>query len=202
MSDNRNRMIIVEGPQGTGKSTLAGYLRENIPGANFYKLSGQKDKSLSGKELSTYMYQILLEYLEKMSIVPMDMIFDRNFFSEEVYARLGYKEYSFTDVYSNLVERLIKMNYETYLILLYLNNPELYLQRLRRSQHHNYQKFSVQNSMNQQEKYLELGDELKDSSIKVIPLAMDNFDEAYKEVNKVFKIGQKTTIRADQIGRK
>lgn len=149
MSDNRNRMIIVEGPQGTGKSTLADYLRDNIPGANFYKLSSQKDKSLSGKEFSTYMYQILLDYLEKMSIVPMDMIFDRNFFSEEVYARLGYKEYSFTDVYCSLVERLIKMNYEIYLVLLYLNNPELYLQRLRRSQHHNYQEFSVQNSINQ-----------------------------------------------------
>lgn len=48
--NRKNRMIIVEGPQGTGKTTLAEYLRDNIPASNLYRLSGQRDKSESGKK--------------------------------------------------------------------------------------------------------------------------------------------------------
>ena len=197
----KNIMIIVEGPQGTGKSTLAGYLRDNIPASNLYRLSGQRDKSESGKKLSEYMYHIQLDYLEKMAKVPMDLVFDRTFFTEEVYSRLGFKDYSFSDVYWQLVNRLENLDYEIYLVILYLKNTDIYLKRLQREQHHNYQAFSVQNSVNQQMKYLELGEELKDSVINVLPLAMDDFDEAYTEVNKVFKIGAKTTVKAEQIGR-
>ena len=60
------KLIVIEGPQGTGKTTLANYLRENIAGSNLYRLSGQKDKSKSGKTLSQNMYNALLDYLEKM----------------------------------------------------------------------------------------------------------------------------------------
>lgn len=200
--DRKNRMIIVEGPQGTRKSTLTSYLRDNIPASNLYRLSGQRDKTESGKKLSEYMYHLQLDYLEKMSIVPMDLIFDRTFFTEEVYGRLGYKEYSFTDVYQKLVERLEKLNYEIYLSILYLENTELYLQRIKRDKHHNYQSYSVQNSIDQQQKYLELGEELKNTSINIHELAMDDFPKAYKEVNKVYKIGAQTTITGNQIGRK
>lgn len=38
----KSKIIIVEGPQGTGKTTLTNYLRENIPGSNLYRLHGQK----------------------------------------------------------------------------------------------------------------------------------------------------------------
>ena len=103
---SRNRMIIVEGPQGTGKSTLTNYLRDNIPSSNLQRLSGQRDKTINGKVLSEKMYFILLNYLKAMESIPMDFVFDRNFFSEEVYARLGYKEYSFTDVYNSLIDKL------------------------------------------------------------------------------------------------
>lgn len=199
---DKNRMIIVEGPQGTGKTTLANYLRENIPSSNLYRLSGQRDKSESGKELSKYMYQIQLDYLEKMAKVPMDLIFDRTFFTEEVYARLGYKDYSFTDIYQELVGRLEHIDYDIYLAILYLNNKDIYLERLQRDTHHNYQEFSVSNSVAQQMKYLELGEELSNSSINVVTFAMDDFGKAYEEVNKVFKIGQKTIISSNQVGRK
>ncbi len=37
----QNRMIIVEDPQGTGKTTLTNYLRDNIASSNLYRLSGQ-----------------------------------------------------------------------------------------------------------------------------------------------------------------
>jgi thymidylate kinase len=184
----KNRMIIVEGPQGTGKTTLTNYLRDTIPGSNLYRLSGQKDKTLKGLESSKKMYFALLDYLKVMENVPMDLIFDRTFFTEEIYGLLGYKEYDFTDVYHTLVERLCSLNYDIYLILLYLEDTTLYRKRLDRGEHHNYQSFSIENSQNQQELYLEMGRKLENTNIHVVPLAMDNFEESYQKVNKIFYI--------------
>lgn len=186
-------MIIVEGPQGTGKTSLTSYLRQNISSSNLYALSGQKDKTMSGKKLSEYMYNIQLDYINGMSIVPMDLIFDRTFFTEEVYARLGYKEYSFTDVYNSLLERLCNTNYNIYLFLLYLQNVELYKERLARGQHHQYQKFSIDNSVNQQLAYQVLGHEIEERGypINVIPLAMDDFSIAYNRTRKLLNIETK-----------
>lgn len=62
-------MIIVEGPQGTGKSSLTTYLRDNIGGSNLYRLSGQRDKTPNGKAKSEYMYQIQLDYLNGISTI-------------------------------------------------------------------------------------------------------------------------------------
>lgn len=181
------KIIIVEGPQGTGKTTLTNYLRENIPGSNLYRLHGQKDKTSSGKILSEKMYMALMEYLEKMQEIPMDLIFDRTFFTEEVYARLGYKEYRFTDIYEKLVKRLEKLDSDIYFLVLYLEDVKNYEKRLKR-EHHNYQSFSVENSRNQQEKYLEMAKELEGSKIHVITLAMDDFDKSYKKINELFEI--------------
>ncbi len=184
----KNRIIIIEGPQGTGKTTLANYLRENIASSNLYRLSGHKDKTISGKEVSKKMYNALLTYLEAMQDVGMDLIFDRTFFTEEVYARLGYKEYSFTDVYQDLLQKLNSLNYDIYFCLLYLKNPELYRERLQRESHHNYQSFSLENSVNQQNVYLEISQELKDTTINVLEIPMDNFAESYQLIRKKFKI--------------
>lgn len=186
----KNRMIIVEGPQGTGKSSLASYLRANIPSSELYCLSGHRDKKETGKILSKQKYLLWLDFLKKMQDIPIDIIFDRNFFSEEVYARLGYKEYSFTDVYDKLVEGLCELNYDIYLILLYVQNKEIFNERLKRV-HHDYQSFSIESSINQQKCYLELGDELKDTSIKVVPVATDDFSIAYLNINELLNINIK-----------
>lgn len=182
-----NRLIVVEGPQGTGKSTLANYFRDNIPSSNLYRLSGQKDKTITGKNISKKMYNTLLDYLKNMQEIPMDLIFDRTFFTEEVYARLGYKEYSFTDVYEDLLNKFLKLNYDIYFINLYLENTKLFEQRLKRV-HHNYQSFSIDNSVNQQNVYRDIADDLKMKGVTVENLAMDNFDEAYEKVKKLVKI--------------
>ena len=188
----KNRIIIVEGPQGTGKTSLTNYLRDNIPASNLYRLSGQKDKTNNGKEKSIIMYNALLDYLYKMQEVEMDLIFDRTFFTEEIYARLGYKEYSFTKIYLNLLKRLENLNnhYDLYLILLYLKNTDLYKQRLERAYHHNYQAFSIQNSIDQQEAYQKMAQEIKNnaSPIKVLETPTDDFSYAYKKINGIFRI--------------
>ena len=185
----KKKLIIVEGPQGTGKTTLANYLRENIPSSNLYRLSGQREKTLEGKKKSVQMYLYLLQYLKQMETIPMDIIFDRTFFTEEVYARLGYKEYSFTDVYQSLTQQLQNLDYEIYFIVLYLKNIELYRKRLEREAHHNYQAFSIENSANQQKIYFDLCKELENTSIHVLKLAMDNFEEAYQNIQDLFSIG-------------
>ena len=186
-NNNMNRLIIIEGPQGTGKTTLANYLRENIPGSNLYRLSGQKEKEETGKLISKKMYEALLDYLEKMVDIPMDLIFDRTFFTEEVYARLRYKQYSFTDVYQSLLDRFLKLNYEIYFINLYLEDTSIYEKRLKR-EHHNYQAFSVESSIDQQNVYKEIGEKLKQNGVNVCFLCMDDFNKAYDKVNKLLSI--------------
>ena len=123
-----------------------------------------------------------------MQFVPMDMIFDRTFTTEEVYARLGYKDYSFTEEYNYYLSELSRLNYEMYYFPLYLENVDLYRKRLDRGEHHLYQEFSLQNSIDQQNMYLMLAEEMmkKYDSIHVVPLAMDNFD--YAKVKKMLKI--------------
>ena len=192
----RKRIIVVEGPQGTGKSTLANYLRDNIAGSNQLRMSGQKDKTLNGKEFSKIMYYALIHYLEEMQKVPMDFIFDRTFFTEEVYARLGYKEYQFTDIYNDLVSRFVSLDYSIYYLSLYLENVELYRQRLKRI-HHNYQEFSLENSINQQRVYHELYNELLfdepadgATDLKAFEIPMDDFDKAYSEIRKILRINE------------
>jgi deoxyadenosine/deoxycytidine kinase len=188
---DKQRLIIVEGPQGTGKTTLTNYLRDNMSGSNLYRLSGQKDKGLNGKNYSIVMYNALINYLKVMENIPMDLIFDRTFFTEEVYARLGYKDYDFSDVYKRLVEKLTALNYDIYFISLYLQNVELFEKRLKREYHHNYQSFSPENSINQQNEYHKICTELQNTSMNVVELAMDDFDVAYQKVDNILKLKRK-----------
>ena len=185
----RNNLIIIEGPQGTGKSTLASYLRDNIASSNLYRLSGQRDKTNKGLEQSKLMYDALFSYLQNMQNIPMDMIFDRTFTSEEVYARLGYKEYSFTEQYKRYSALLNELYYKIYYFNLYLENVDLFRQRLDRPSHHNYQAFSLDNSVNQQKAYRDVASELSTyDNINVIDLPMDNFEESYDQVRRILKM--------------
>ena len=42
-------IIIVEGPQGVGKTTFTDYLREHMAATNLLRLSGIKDRTETGK---------------------------------------------------------------------------------------------------------------------------------------------------------
>lgn len=187
----KSKCIIIEGPQGCGKTHLVNYLRENIPASNLYRLSGQKDKTERGKIKSTQMYFALLNYMKEIENSDINLIFDRIFFTEEVYSKLGYKEYSFDDVYEKLLKELGNLNYDVYYISLYLKDVNIYKTRLKR-EHHNYQEFSLDNSVNQQNIYKSLLPNIKKlKNTKVYEIPMDNFDEAYNNINKIFEIVNK-----------
>ena len=187
----KSKCIIVEGPQGCGKTHLVNYLRENIPASNLYRLSGQKDKTEKGKEKSKKMYYALLKYMKEIETCDINLVFDRTFFTEEVYAKLGYKDYSFDDIYKELLEMLGNLNYDVYYISLYLKDVNIYETRIKRV-HHNYQDFSLDSSINQQNTYESLIHDIKKlKNTKVYEIAMDNFDEAYNEINKILEIVNK-----------
>ena len=142
------KCIIVEGPQGCGKTSLTNYLRDNIAASNLYRLTGNKDKTITGKEKSRKMYYALLNYMKEIENSDVNIIFDRTFFTEQVYALLGYKDYDFTDVYEELLKKFNELNYDVYYISLYLKDVNIFETRLKR-EHHNYQAFSLENSTNQ-----------------------------------------------------
>jgi CO dehydrogenase nickel-insertion accessory protein CooC1 len=134
---SKDVIIIVEGPQGVGKTTFTNYLRENMAATDLYRLSGIKDREKTGLAKIKLKYEKLIEYMENCS--DINMIFDRTFFSNEVYSRLGYQKYSFTDTYQDLLSKLDNMKniskYDVYLVITYLEDESLYEKRIKRDKH-------------------------------------------------------------------
>ena len=125
--------------------------------------------------------------MENQSI---NLVFDRTFFSEENYCRLGYKEYSFTDIYNTLLDRLANMDFEIYYLNLYLSDSNEFENRLHRNKKADvkYAKFNKQNSINQQNTYLEMANEIKEKYSNINVINIDNCkteDEVKQELMDV-----------------
>jgi thymidylate kinase len=138
------------------------------------------------------MYVDLLEYMKKMENKSINMVFDRTFFTEENYCRLGKKAYSFTDVYNRLLESFSKLDFEIYYITLYLRDESLYNERLKREGKAVFQgsKFEAENSIMQQRVYLEMAEEIKEKypNINIINIANDrDLEEVKKEIREILK---------------
>ncbi len=180
-----SKIIIVEGAQGAGKTTITDYLRNSIKHTNLYRLSGVSDSSITGLEKSSKMYYDLLDYMKKMENLDINLLFDRTFFSEENYCRLGKKDYSFTQVYNDLVDKFSKLDFDIYYITLYLEDEYLFETRLKRDGKVEpaYAKFSAENSIAQQNEYLKMADEIAKMypSIKVFKVENGRDFEFTKE---------------------
>lgn len=190
---SNSKLIIVEGAQGAGKTTITDYIRHSLKYTNLYRLCGISDSTLEGKKKTTDMYIDLLEYMEKMQNKNINLLFDRTFFSEENYCRLGKKEYSFTDVYERLLERFSKLDFEIFYITLYLEDESLFEKRLDREGKAvpDYAKFATENSIKQQREYLKMADEIEQSykNINVIRIKNDrDLEEVKKDINKILEI--------------
>lgn len=55
-----SKVIIVEGAQGAGKTTITDFLRYSIKYTNLYRLTGTADSSEEGKKKATVMYKKLI----------------------------------------------------------------------------------------------------------------------------------------------
>ena len=49
-----SKIIIVEGAQGAGKTTITDFIRNAVPYTNLYRLNGTSDSTINGKEKSNW----------------------------------------------------------------------------------------------------------------------------------------------------
>ena len=70
-----SKLIVVEGPQGAGKTTITDYLRYTIPYTNLYRLCGTADSTPTGKKKAEAMYRDLVEYLKKLGNQSINLHF-------------------------------------------------------------------------------------------------------------------------------
>lgn len=171
-----SKIIIVEGAQGAGKTTITDYIRHAIPYTNLYRLSGTADSTPTGRAKSEKMYIDLVDYIEKLQNMSINLLFDRTFFTEEIYCRLGFKEYTFNDIYEKLLNRLANMDFEIYYITLYLSDENEFEKRLNRAgkAKNVYAKFNKQSSINQQNAYLKMADEIAEKYPQIKVIKLDN----------------------------
>ena len=183
-----SKIIVIEGAQGAGKTTITDYLRNSVKHTNLYRLSGISDSTKAGLQKSKKMYEDLNEYIKKMENLNINLLFDRTFFSEENYCRLGFKDYSFTEVYNKLLDEFSKLDFDIYYITLYLSDESLYEKRLQREGkvEPKYAKFNVSNSIKQQNTYLEMSKEIKEKYSSIKTIEIDNSKDI-EEVKKILK---------------
>lgn len=187
-----SKLIIVEGAQGVGKTTVTDFLRFTIKYTNLYRLTGTSDSTIEGKRKATVMYQNLMKYIKSMENLSINLLFDRTFFSEENYCRLGKKDYSFTDVYEELLKELSTMDFDIYYITLYLQDETLFEKRLVREGKAvpDYAKFTIEASIAQQKVYLQMAEEVKAKYSNIHVVNIENgkdFQEVEKELRELFE---------------
>lgn len=122
------KITILEGARGVGKSTIARMLRDGLTNTVLINMTGNNDNSEEGKIATFKHYDNLMQYLsfEKFDTTPFNFLFDRTFFSEQVYSSL-YKDYNFTREYRNLLGQLDRLasNVEVKVILLITDEENL-----------------------------------------------------------------------------
>lgn len=185
-----NKLIIVEGIQGAGKTTVTNWLREKIVYSNLYRLTGHSDKTPTGLSKSVKMYDSLMTYIESIQGCDFNLIFDRIFITEEVFCRLGHRQYSYTEHFREMLWRLSNLDFEIFIFNLMVEREDILRERLLRDKkQHLDVVFSVEESKAQGEKFLEVMKEIEDSfkawknnNSHVVNLYTDNRDEWEKRL--------------------
>lgn len=149
----KSKIIIVEGATGVWKSTVTNKLRELIPSSLLFRLSGLPKETDSAINCFLY-HSAILNAIDDCSRSGLNVIIDRSFVSNYIYSQLGLKDYDFTQEMkqSLLTLRHLSRNYDIYYFTLTAEEDD-YIDRLKRDKAE-YINFSVESSMQQQEKYL------------------------------------------------
>jgi hypothetical protein len=109
------------------------------------------------------MYTDLLDYIEKLQNKSINLLFDRTFFTEAVYCRLGFKEFTYDEEFNMFLDRFAAFDFDIYYITLYLSDTDEFEARLARDDKaiNKYAHFSKESSVNQQNAYLKMADEIE-----------------------------------------
>lgn len=183
------KLIIIEGAQGCGKTKVGNELRERIECNTLISETGIKDKTIIGKTLSHAYHKNILELLKNSKDLDMNFTLVRSFVTEQVYTKLNYKSYDFDSSYNYFLDRLdyLGRDYDIYLIVLTCDKKH-YKQRLDRNKVE-YNKFSVENSLAQQEQYIKEIDYIykNTKNITCITVENENFDNTVESIIRVTK---------------
>ena len=181
------KLIFIEGCQASGKSSICRELREKMKYSTLMDLSAIEDKTESGERAMYKYHSSLLDMFDDTKYCGMNYVVCRSFMSEKIYCNLGYKPYSFEQYYRVLVKELeyLAKWYSVYFILLTTNQYDLSI-RLKRDKAE-YHKFSVENSLAQQEEYQKEFRKLARTTDDLYVLEMEN-DNIERVVNTIIKV--------------
>lgn len=184
----RNKILIFEGAQFSGKTTLASLYRETTTYTNLLRLSGVRDSSVESKIKLTSYYKDFLSFLRNTSNMDLDYVFDRFFFTEMAYSMIGYKDYgSYKEDFLDLLKDFDSLDYDIFIIFLVKDNFDTIGSR-DKPKFTNIN-FSEEESMKQQEAFLEIKDLIAAiaSNIKVIKVNTYNRDplEVLQEIKSI-----------------
>lgn len=156
--DHKPFIIIVEGPQGVGKTTLTNWLRDNYKYCELMRLTGSAPISKELHEKVGLEYHIgALERCENLVAMGcFNVIMDRSYFSEAVYAVL-YKGYNPFDGLMNYCQILgdIATRQDVNILIINLKGTEDFFEKSLKRNKPDYQdvKYGVETSIAQQDMY-------------------------------------------------
>lgn len=162
---NKPKLILIEAPQGGGKSSSCRLLREKMPNTTLLSLSSIEDDTA----FNTYLYHSgILSMLQDLSNLGSSFVLDRSFLSNYVYYKLGFKKYDWEQEYDWLCRKLkLLEEYFDVSIFILATSKEEYERRLNKRDKYEYIKMSSENSMKQQREYLDLFFDLKDKGFNI-----------------------------------
>lgn len=190
----KQKLIIIEGTRGSGKTTITNWLREYINYSQLIRLSGTADKSPTGREKVFKSRKADFIFAENNIGCDVHTILDRSFITEHVYADyLKYKEYPFQKESEILAKILNDLDYsEKYLINMYVEDTDVLTERLQRDKAV-FQgiDFSKEESISQQIAYKSAVDNLAHlmPTVKIIHFdSSASFLDNKKELKKILDI--------------
>lgn len=169
-------LLIIEGSICSGKSSLSKSLREQLPHTMLMDLSSiEKDN-----EPNSYMYHAnVMNMILDMKGYGTNFVLSRSYISNEIYARLGKKDYDNSRNFRILTNKLelLQYWYDVKIVIL-ASNPNEYERRLNKRNKFELIPHTKEEALAQQKQYLLIADELRNARFDVRVYNNSGLDKA------------------------
>lgn len=182
----KQKLIIINGCKGSGKSTITNWLREQMVNTNLFRNSGHGKitrKDICQEDATFYYFDSLLDVMIASRGCGYNFIWDSSFITEQVYCdlALGSKDYDFTNYSQSLMMKLnnrVSEYYDICMIQLVCDHKTI-SNRLNGRQKGVYDNisFTSANSMREQARYLELHNGYRDKYHNISFYELNSTDE-------------------------